>query len=233
MTNFPTSKDDLIDNVDDVLADHINNLQDKVGSGTDDNTPALNKILRGTGAGTSEWDFDIKDEDDMTSDSATAVPTQQSVKAYHDADMPAGDVVGTTDTQTLTNKTLTEPVINLNNELLHLAPEGAMQMFQFSLSDDAATSFSPGVDHSIVFVIGDNFAAANGMAAIWNESSGSSYGYVITTITALEATTGVLSGTTGTDGKITISGHTDGKIYLENRRGGSFRGLLLVVGYKA
>jgi len=35
----------------------------------------------------------------------------------------------------------------------------------------------------------------------------------------IEVTTGILSGTTGTDGKFTISAHTDGKIYFENRRG--------------
>lgn len=34
-------------------------------------------------------------------------------------------------------------------------------------------------------------------------------------------TTGVLSGTTGTDAKITVSAHTDGNVYVENRRGAS------------
>jgi hypothetical protein len=47
-------------------------------------TSAANKIPRATGAGT--WDLiDFKDEDNMASDSATAVPSQQSVKAYVDA----------------------------------------------------------------------------------------------------------------------------------------------------
>jgi len=93
MANFPTSlpgaKTDF--DSDTVIASSLQNAQGeeinaigaKVGPGTDDNTPAENKLLRGTGAGTSEWDKDC----------------------------PTGDIVGTTDTQTLTNKILTSPVI--------------------------------------------------------------------------------------------------------------------------
>lgn len=54
-----------------------------VGRATTDtltNKTATNIVLNGTLSGTA-----IKDEDDMVSDSATAVPTQQSVKAYVDA----------------------------------------------------------------------------------------------------------------------------------------------------
>lgn len=58
---------------------------------------------------------DILDEDDMSSDSATKVPSQQSTKAYvdtslttHEADTSThgvtGDIVGTTDAQTLSAK---------------------------------------------------------------------------------------------------------------------------------
>lgn len=96
----------------------INAIAAKVGHGTNDNAPATNKILRGTATGKSEWDFDIKDEDAMTSNSATAVPTQQSTKAYvdtHAADTTThgatGAVVGTTNEQALSVKTLTTPVI--------------------------------------------------------------------------------------------------------------------------
>jgi len=46
--------------------------------------------------------YNVRDEDDMTSDDAFGVPTQQSVKAYADALV----VAGSSSTQTLTNKTL-------------------------------------------------------------------------------------------------------------------------------
>jgi hypothetical protein len=60
------------------------------------------------------------DEDTMVSDSDVHLPTQQSTKAYVDSHTSlsagvhgvTGDVVGRTDTQTLTNKTLSSPVIN-------------------------------------------------------------------------------------------------------------------------
>lgn len=47
-------------------------------------TSAANKIPRFTGAGTADL-IDFKDEDNMASDSATAVPSQQSVKAFVNA----------------------------------------------------------------------------------------------------------------------------------------------------
>ena len=49
------------------------------------------------------------DEDDMSSDSATLIPTQQSVKAYVDSQASGVTLTGT---QTLTNKTLTAPVLS-------------------------------------------------------------------------------------------------------------------------
>jgi hypothetical protein len=47
-------------------------------------TSASNKIIRFTGSGTADL-LDFVDEDTMSSDSATAIPSQQSVKAYVDS----------------------------------------------------------------------------------------------------------------------------------------------------
>jgi len=60
-------------------------------------TSAANKVPRFTGSGTADL-LDFKDEDNMASDSATAVPSQQSVKAYVDtsiAAIPAALTLGT------------------------------------------------------------------------------------------------------------------------------------------
>ncbi len=79
-------------------------------------SPILNTGVSGTA---------ILDEDNMASDSATKLATQQSIKAYVDANASTGDMeastydpagvseqlVGLTATQTLTNKTLTTPKI--------------------------------------------------------------------------------------------------------------------------
>ena len=76
-------------------------------------------------AGVKKTDTDVSandwvlDEDAMGSDSDQKLPTQQSVKAYTDTHIAdttthgaTGDIVGTTDTQTLSAKTLTKPTIN-------------------------------------------------------------------------------------------------------------------------
>ena len=68
-------------------------------------SPVLNTGISGTA---------FLDEDNMASNSATKVASQQSIKAYVDTEVaavPAGDVT-LNGTQTLTNKTLTSAVLN-------------------------------------------------------------------------------------------------------------------------
>ena len=56
-------------------------------------TPVItNAVLNGTAIGT-----DIKDEDDIASDSSTHLATQQSIKAYVDGQLTAQDLDITSD----------------------------------------------------------------------------------------------------------------------------------------
>ena len=98
------------------------------------------------------------------------------------------------------------------------------QVIRATIADDAVYSFTPenssGNSSGLLFVqegagstlVGlGRFAAVSGGAEIASISSKANITW----------TTGALTGTTGTDGNLIISAHTDGKIYVENRRGGS------------
>lgn len=119
-----------------------------------------------------------------------------------------GDIVGTTDTQTLTSKTLTSPKVNLTTNVL--------SGYSLALSDDTATSFTPSKDRLYVIVHSINGAGNYGTAELWCVD-GAVVGTKISGSATFEVTTGALAGTTGTDGKFTLSAHSDGKIYVENR----------------
>jgi hypothetical protein len=94
-----------------------------------------------------------------------------------------------------------------------------------TLADDAASSFTlPAVSAALVrsrvTVLSDGGVTFAGVAFVDADSGGAA-------ISAqgvgadFNTTTGALAGTTGTDVKVTLSAHTDGKIYLENRSGAS------------
>lgn len=83
-----------------------------------------------------------------------------------------------------------------------------------TLADDSVFTISPTLTSGVIVVtIVSGSRNAQGMFAF--DSSGA---VLSTTASDFEATTGVLSGTTGTDGKLTCSGSSS-KIYIENRLG--------------
>ena len=91
-----------------------------------------------------------------------------------------------------------------------------------TLNDDTATSFSPVNKQG--FLLYRILATTMGAVISFDAVTGKAYCFMIAGHSSIETRTGVLSGTTGTDGKITISAHTDGKIYVENRLGTTIYG---------
>jgi len=91
----------------------------------------------------------------------------------------------------------------------------------FGLDDDEATSFTPTQSIGILLLM-CSFQSNIDENAIIAYRTGTNIAIDIIAKGAtsnVEVTTGVLDGTTGTDGKWTVSVHTDGKIYVENRMG--------------
>ena len=96
------------------------------------------------------------------------------------------------------------------------------QHFDFVIADDAAISFTPNKSNGLIFVADDGGSFSSGLYRYRAEAAGVQI-TAINAAPALTPTTGVLSGTTGADGDLTISPHTDLKIYIENRLGSQER----------
>ena len=90
------------------------------------------------------------------------------------------------------------------------------------LSDDTATSFSPANKRGFLFF--RRLDGATGAVISFDAISDTAYCFKIVGSVSIETRTGALTGTTGTDNVITISAHTDGKIYIENRLGTTLYG---------
>lgn len=68
----------------------------------------------------------------------------------------------------------------------------------------------------MILIATNFFPDTNGIATY--RAAGSGFCQALAAGVNFETTTGVLSGTTGNNGKVTVSAHTDGKIYIEQRR---------------
>jgi hypothetical protein len=121
-----------------------------------------------------------------------------------------------------------EPVRVSGVELNHGAVNGALvRMFTFTIAQDAAISFNPPATTGMVQAFAQSLALGDPIAAVFSYRA-DALGY--TELLAKGTTTPTndvmvlqrtaLTGTTGTAGKFTYSAHTDGKIYIENRRAG-------------
>jgi len=103
--------------------------------------------------------------------------------------------------------------------------------FLIDIADDDFFSFTPGTAYGLITIWGRtaNTAKFNGLV---NYSTTIPFCELIASSDAVtDATTGALTGTTGVDGHVTISPHTDGKIYIENRRGGNLPIGITLSGY--
>ena len=91
-----------------------------------------------------------------------------------------------------------------------------------TIADDAAASFTPTnpIGTIVISPRSSGYPTVAALAAY--RCTATAFVQIIAQpSTTMESTTGVLAGTTGTDTKVTISAHTDNKIYIENRSGGS------------
>jgi len=96
----------------------------------------------------------------------------------------------------------------------------------FSIADDAVASIDFGavsVTRTISFHSSSSAALQGAVRARTVSSLGTTsiYGTGFTVNDYGTNATGVLTGTTGTDGNVTLSAASDGKFYIENRSGGS------------
>ena len=93
---------------------------------------------------------------------------------------------------------------------------------EVSLADDAATSveFDTAGTRGIMIISG---SVGAGGAAVYHFRVGTSLTSAVLSSAGptVTATTGALTGTTGNDTELTLSVHTDNKLYIENRTGGT------------
>jgi hypothetical protein len=86
-----------------------------------------------------------------------------------------------------------------------------------SLADDAATSITPATTVGMILLLPRTGSTTLRGMVVFRATS-SPFAYLLVG-NYVEATTGALTGTTGSDIRFTVSTHTDGKVYLENRLG--------------
>lgn len=103
----------------------------------------------------------------------------------------------------------------------NLVQHDSLYSQQFTIDSDTAVSFpvpGGGGGRGVVVAIATDGSLQNGLVYCRVTNANSS---ILAGGADLEVTTGPLSGNTGTAGKLTISPHSDGNIYIENRGAGT------------
>lgn len=119
-------------------------------------------------------------------------------------------------------------VVNGHDNLIGQVLDGTLVA---TLNDDNAISFTPDDNYGVILIGQRHFTGAEiSSLVVYRSTSTLNFCKAIVTPTAVVPATGILTGTTGTDGKFTISAHTDGKIYIENRTGSTVSFSYLVFG---
>ncbi len=91
---------------------------------------------------------------------------------------------------------------------------------KIQLTNNTATAITPPTEQGEINIIQGGVTVGSGAVLFDADSSSPAISIAYQgSGNYIEVTTGILSGTTGTDAKLTISTHTDGKIYIENRMG--------------
>ena len=148
-----------------VVTDYYKDL-----SVTETNKTLTSAVLNGTISGTS-----IKDEDDMSSNSASHLATQQSIKAYVDATVTAEDLDVTTDSGTI--------AIDLDSETLTISGGEGIDTSATSNTVTIAAETATTSNLGVASFSSDNFDVSSGAVSIKD-------GGVVTAELAADAVTG-------------------------------------------
>lgn len=88
-----------------------------------------------------------------------------------------------------------------------------------SITDDTAYSWTPSKTRGVLILSPNGSGGMDTATGMVNYNTVAPSATAIALGTSVNVTNVVLTGTTGTDGKVTFSAYTDGKCYIENRLG--------------
>ena len=91
-----------------------------------------------------------------------------------------------------------------------------LRSYAVTVAQNNVAVITPTQTLGMILIAPNFFPDASGIATY--RAAGSGFCQALAAGANFNTTTGVLTGTTGANGKVTISAHTDGKIYIEQRR---------------